>query len=194
MYQKASSFYLPYLRNEPIFDRTFTEKALGKNESVVPAMDIKYFQRLVAYAREVNWGKKQTKSTAESNCRYASIVEDYFNRFLAGKMHRQLLPDLKNLSANCRICVSEVPLKNWSLQIDHGRLENISLNGTVCQCTFLVDGDTFERIITGKLAPQQAFFRKKVDIKGNIEKGLTLATVLVAFFRKYPYQTGEYDG
>ncbi|MDT8301191.1 MAG: hydroxysteroid dehydrogenase-like protein 2 [Sedimentisphaerales bacterium] len=194
MYQKASSFYLPYLRHEPVFDRTFTEKALGKNESDVPAMDLKYFQRLIAYAREVNWGKKQTKSAAESNGRYEYIVEDYFNRFLVSKMHKQLLPDLKKLSASCRICVSEVPLKSWSLQIDHGRLKKISLNGTVCQCTFLVDGDTFERIITGKLAPQQAFFRKKVDIKGNIEKGLTLATVLAAFFRKYPYQTGEYDG
>lgn len=109
-------------------------------------------------------------------------------------MHKQLLPNLKKLSANCRICVSEVPLKSWSLQIDHGRLEKISLNGTACQCKFLVDGDTFERIITGKLAPQQAFFRKKVDIKGDIEKGLILATVLATFFRKYPYQTGEYDG
>ena len=76
-YQKASSLYLPYLRHEPIFDRTFTEKALGKNESVVPAMDLKYFQRLVAYARKVNWGKKQTKSAAESNGRYEYIVEDY---------------------------------------------------------------------------------------------------------------------
>ena len=27
--------------------------------------------------------------------------------------------------------------------------------------TFLTDGDTFERIVTGKLAPRQAFFRKK---------------------------------
>jgi len=194
MYQKASSFYLPYLRHEPVFDRTFTEKNLGEHEPVVPAMDLKYFQRLVAYAREVNWGKKQPKAVTKSNGRYEFIVEDYFKRFLVSKMHRQLLPDLKKLSASCRICISEVPLKSWFLQIDHGRLENISLNGTVSQCTFQVDGNTFERIITGKLAPQQAFFQKKVDIKGNIEKGLTLATVLATFFRKYPYQAGEYDG
>lgn len=194
MYQKASSLYSPYFRHEPVFDRTNTEEELGRSESAVPAMDLEYFQRLLAYARDVNWGKKQIESNVESNSRYASIVEDYFNRFLAGKMHKQLLPDLKNLSASCRIRVSELPSKSWSLQIDHGRLEKISLNGTVCQCTFLVDGDTFERIVTGKLPPQQAFFRKKVDIKGNIEKGLMLATVLAAFFRKYPYQAGVHDG
>jgi len=194
MYKKASSLYSPYFRHEPVFDRTNTEKALGKSESAIPVMDLDYFQKLLAYAREVNWGKKQIKSTTDSNERYASVVEDYFNRFLVSKMHKQLLPDLKKLSASCKIRVSEVPQKNWSLQINQGRLEKISLNGTICQCTFLVDGDTFERIVTGTLPPQQAFFQKKVDIKGNIEKGLMLATVLAAFFRKYPYEIGGYDG
>ncbi len=194
MYKKASSLYSPYFRHEPIFDRTNTEEALGKSESVVPVMDLDYFQKLLTYARNVNWGKRQIKFPMESNDRYEFIVEDYFNRFLVNKMHRRLLPDLKNLSASCRIRVSEVPFKNWSLRINHGRLEEISTNGTLFQCTFIVNGNTFEQIITGKLPPQQAFFQKKVDITGNIEKGLMLATVLSAFFRKYPYQTGEYDG
>jgi thioester reductase-like protein len=194
MYKKASSLYSPYFRHEPTFDRTNTEKVLGKSESAVPVMDLDYFRKLLAYARNVNWGKKQIKSAADSDEQYASVVEDYFNRFLTGKMHKQLLPDLKKLSASCRIRVSEVPQKSWLLQIDHGRLEKISLNGEICQCTFLVDGDTFERIVTGTLPPQQAFFQKKVDIKGSIEKGLMLATVLAAFFRKYPYKVGGYDG
>ncbi len=194
MYKKASSLYSPYFRHEPIFDRINTEEALGKSESVVPGMDLDYFQKLLTYARNVNWGKKQIKSPMESNDRYEFIVEDYFNRFLVGKMHRQLLPDLKKLSASCRIRVSEVPFKNWSLRINHGRLEEISTNGKLCQTTFIVNGNTFERIITGKLPPQQAFFQKKVDITGNIEKGLMLATVLSAFFRKYPYKVGGYDG
>ena len=62
------------------------------------------------------------------------------------------------------------------------------------QCVYSTDGNTFEKIVKGKLAPQQAFFRKKIDIKGNIETGLKLATVLAAFFRKYPYECGEKNG
>jgi thioester reductase-like protein/predicted lipid carrier protein YhbT len=194
MYKKASSFYLPYLRQEPVFDRTFTEQVLNESNLVIPAMNLEFFQRLVTYARDVNWGKNHTKTLSQPGQRHTYIIEDYFNRFLVNKMHRQLLPDLRNLSASCRICVSEIPLKSWSLKIDHGRLEKISLNGMKNECTFLTDGDTFERIVTGKLAPQQAFFRKKVDIKGNIEIGLKLATVLAAFFRKYPYESQENDG
>ncbi len=193
MYKKASSLYLPYLRCEPVFDRTFTEQVLNENDLVIPEMNLEFFQRLIKYARNVNWGKNHIKTSSQPGRQYTYIVEDYFNRFLVNKMHKQLLPDLRNLSASCRICVSEIPLKSWSLKIDHGRLEKISLNGMKNQCTFLTDGDTFERIVTGRLAPQQAFFRKKVDIKGNIETGLKLATVLAVFFRKYPYEYKEND-
>ncbi len=56
-----------------------------------------------------------------------------------------------------------------------------------CQCAFLVDHDTFSRIVSGELTPQKAFFKKKIDIQGDMETGLKLATVLAAFFRKWPY-------
>jgi predicted lipid carrier protein YhbT len=51
-----------------------------------------------------------------------------------------------------------------------------------------VASDTFASIVCGKLAPQQAFFQRNIDIEGDVEMGLRLATVLAAFFRKWPYQ------
>ncbi|MBN2591484.1 MAG: SDR family oxidoreductase [Sedimentisphaerales bacterium] len=194
MYKKVSSLYMPYLCEEPIFDRTFTEQVVSGDIFEIPEMNLVFFRKLLNYARKEQWGKYRSETKKQPDIRHTNIVEDYFNRFLADKMHKQLLPDLKNLTANCRISVSEIPSKSWYLEIEKGRLENISLNGMKSQCAYSIDGDTFERIVKGKLAPQQAFFRKKIDIKGNIEIGLKLATVLAAFFRKYPYESGENNG
>jgi predicted lipid carrier protein YhbT len=117
------------------------------------------------------------------------FVECYFTDFLREKMHKQLLPNLRNLSATCHIIVEDLPEQSWSLRIDQGRLEHISPNGSDCQCTFLLHSDVFSKIVSGQLTPQRAFFEKRVDIEGDIETGLKLTTVLAAFFQKWPYGT-----
>jgi thioester reductase-like protein/predicted lipid carrier protein YhbT len=194
MYKKTSSLYTPYLCDEPVFDRTCADKVISGSEFEIPELNVEFFRTLLNYARQEKWGQDRSQTAEQPAGRYTKVVEDYFDRFLADKMHKQLLPDLKNLNANCRISVSEIPSKSWFLEIENGRLENISLNGFKSQCSYLTDSNTFERIVKGKLSPQQAFFRKKIDIKGNIETGLKLATVLAAFFRKYPYECGEKNG
>jgi nucleoside-diphosphate-sugar epimerase/predicted lipid carrier protein YhbT len=216
MYRKAAGLYSPYLAAEPEFDRTHTDAALNgasareiahssagcrlgpsisRAEAMIPQMNATFFRKLLDYARTVDWGRAQRacppirvageSSDAENEKQY---VERYFSSFLAGKMHRQLLPNLKNLSATCRIVVEDVAAGPWSLSIDEGRLERISQNGEDCQCTFFLASDTFASIVCGKLAPQQAFFQRNINIEGDVETGLRLATVLAAFFRKWPYQ------
>jgi predicted lipid carrier protein YhbT len=59
----------------------------------------------------------------------------------------------------------------------------------VWQCTFSLHSDTFAAIVGGRLAPQQAFFQRKIHIAGDMETGLRLATVLASFFKKWPYDT-----
>ena len=124
-------------------------------------------------------------------------MERYFSEFLADKMHKQLLPNLKNLSATCRIVVQDAAApahsQSWSLSITEGRLERISQDGEVCQCTFYLAGDTFASIVGGEVTPQQAFFQRNVNIEGDMEVGLKLATVLAAFFRKWPYKPQLFD-
>ncbi len=194
MYQEAASYYEPYLRAEPVFDRTNTDYVLNGAALEIPELDTAFFSRLFNYARDVKWGKKYTKPTSpakDSN----HAVEQYFDSFLADKMHKQLLPDLKNLSATCRIRVEDIPDRSWALKIEKGRLEKISANSMNCQCEFIVDRETFGRVVSGQLAPQKAFFKRKIDIQGDMETGLKLATVLAEFFRKWPYHPGaEYGG
>jgi len=192
MYQEATSYYLPYFMGEPVFDRTNTDRALSDMHLFVPQMDNEFFMRLLNYARQAKWGKKRSNVTAPKRSE-SYIVERYFDDFLAGKMHKQLLPNLRRLSATCRINIEDVG-RSWALKIDQGRLVKISHKSLDCQCEFLVNYDTFSRIVSGKLVPQKAFFKRKVDIQGDIETGLKLATVLAEFFQKWPYQPGAEHG
>ena len=193
MYQKGASVYSPYLTAEPVFDRTRTDATLRDLDVEIPEMDLAFFRRLLTFARRADWGKTVPVAVSVNQDRDA-FVERYFTRFLRGKMHQQLLPNLKRLSATCRIVVADLPAQAWSLRIDRGRLERISTNGTDCQCTFLLHSDVFSRIVAGRLAPQRAFFEKKVDITGDIEAGLKLTTVLAAFFQKWPYDSDACHG
>ncbi len=185
MYQKAAAQYTSYLTAEPIFDRTNTDTTLQRTFLTLPEMNVAFFQKLLDYAKRTKWGKAcvEAPATAQGQERF---VEQYFNNFLPGKMHRQLLPNLKHLTASCRITVEDLPGRSWSLKIDQGRLEEISQNGMICQCTFCLDSDTFSAIVSGRLAPQQAFFQRRIHIEGDMETGLKLATVLAAFFKKWP--------
>ena len=84
--------------------------------------------------------------------------------------------------------MEDIPGRSWALSIDRGCLVKISPNGMPCQCTFLLHSEVFSAIVSGRLSPQAAFFSKKINIDGDMETGLKLATVLATFFRKWPYE------
>jgi len=186
MYQEATSNYLPYFMTEPVFNRANTNRALSDTALELPQMNIEFFSRLLNYARRLKWGKRCSNvKVTKDGSNY--IVQRYFDDFLVEKMNKQLLPNLRNLSATCHINVEDIGC-SWALKIDHGRLVKISHNSMDCQCAFFVNYDTFCRIVSGRLVPQKAFFKRKVDIQGDMETGLKLATVLAEFFQKWPYQ------
>lgn len=186
MYEKLASTYAPYLAAEPVFDRTNTDAVASSAGFELAELDAVFFRRLVDYARRVKWGKAERPTAAAAGTE--RFVERYFDEFLAEKMHRQLLPNLRRLSANCRIVVEDIPGRSWSLSIDRGCLVQISENGLPVECTFLLHSDVFSAIVAGRLSPQAAFFSKKIGIEGDMEAGLKLATVLATFFRKWPYE------
>jgi len=192
MYQEATSNYLPYFLREPIFDRTNTNRALSDTSLKIPEMNIEFFSRLLDYARSLKWGKRCSNVKVDTNSSNY-IVQRYFDDFLVEKMNKQLLPNLRSLSATCRINVEDVG-RSWALKIEQGRLVKISHNSMSCQCSFLVNFDTFCRVVSGRLVPQKAFFKRKIDIQGDMETGLKLATVLAEFFRKWPYQPAVEHG
>lgn len=187
MYLKASALYEPYLQAEPPFDRRRSDAILADAELTLPVMDIGYFKRLLDYARQAKWGKVSNPVSAETP-EITPGIREYFSEFLSQKLQQRLLPDLRRLNATFRIELKGQPDAHWSLEISQGVLTSVCENGLPCQCNFVVDQKTFFEVTGGRLSPQEAFFRKRVDLGGDIETGLKLVTVLAEFFVKYPYR------
>lgn len=184
---RAIKVYRPYLTHrEPVFDRTATDAALAGSGLAAPTLDMACFRRLLDYARQVNWGRRHA---ANARAGSEAVAEKYFETFLSGKLNQALLPDLHRLSARFTVVLDAPPGRHWSLDVQQGVLKAISRNGMPTQCHFTVDAATFREIVSGRLAPQQAFFNRRVDIGGDIELGLKVAAVLAQFFRRFPFES-----
>jgi predicted lipid carrier protein YhbT len=153
------------------------------------------FQRsfnLLAHARAAQWGAPAAPSAPHPTPATRPGVERYFREFLAEKIGRQLLPDLRKLSATVGITLADdADRRPWILDIREGALQAVTRNGRVPQCAYRLDTPTFGQIVSGRLAPQKAFFERRVDLEGDMETGLRLAFILAAFFTQYSYEIGE---
>ena len=105
-------------------------------------------------------------------------------------MNQPLLPKLRKLSVTFRIVLQQPVTKAWTLAIQDGMLISVQHGELAAQCGFRLKPETFLQIAAGKLSPQMAFFKRQVDIEGEIDTGLKLATVLAEFFQRYPYNAG----
>lgn len=112
----------------------------------------------------------------------------YFTEFLPKIIGQLLLEDLHSLSCCFEILVSEAPCEPWRLQIESGRLVYVGLEGLDPQCRFTLDARTLLDVISAGVAPQEAFFGKRIELSGDMELGLKLSTVLEPFFKRYAFQ------
>ena len=55
----ATADYDGYMTDEPVFDRTNTDRVLAGAGIDLPAMGTEYFRRLLDYGRSVRWGKRR---------------------------------------------------------------------------------------------------------------------------------------
>jgi putative sterol carrier protein len=121
-------------------------------------------------------------------------ADKYFLEFLAGKLNQRLLPDLQKLSVTFAIVLNAQaggPAGDaWTLTIANGVLVSVARGALQPQCSFRLDTSTFLEIAAGRLSPQFAFFQRRIDIEGQIETGLRLATVLAGFFKQFPFDPG----
>ncbi len=200
LYQRAVTIYRPYMHQEPVFDRTNTDAALAGSGIELPPLDYDYFNRLLGYARSVNWAADVDTPTLPSAGNETPTpaktrsVERYFTEFLREKIGKQLLPELRKLSASVGITVENTKTdeaRAWVLEIRDGALTSVSHNGLVPQCAYRLNEATFGQIVSGRLEPQRAFFERRVDLEGDMETGLRLAFILTAFFRQYSYDLDE---
>lgn len=115
------------------------------------------------------------------------IYQQYFMEFLPGIIGELMVENLKTLSCQVEISVTDCADAAWCLVVENGQLLRVARDGPVPQCRYLLDLETLVDVITAQCSPQDAFFEMRIEIEGDIERGLELSTVLGIFFERFPF-------
>jgi predicted lipid carrier protein YhbT len=59
--------------------------------------------------------------------------------------------------------------------------------GQPAEITYRLDEATFADLVRGRQSPREAFFARRVEIEGHLEKGLKLAHLFEQFVSEFPY-------
>ncbi len=111
----------------------------------------------------------------------------YFEEFLPGIVGQLMIENLRGLSCQVEIVVTDSGEAPWSLAVEQGRLMHVAREGADPECRYVLNLDTLIDVVTAKCSPQDAFFEMRIEIEGDIERGLELSTVLGAFFERFPF-------
>jgi nucleoside-diphosphate-sugar epimerase/predicted lipid carrier protein YhbT len=182
--------YGEYMFGEPEFDLTESRSLLPDYDDRFPRLDENYFRTILEFAVAHKWGSRQqvpVPVAAHVASSQRSYTERYFNDFLADKLDKQLIRNLKNLSGKVAIHLRDQEGPDWLLELKNGMLTAISQNSLIPECTYLTTTAIFESVARGKSRPEEVFFAGDADIQGDIEKGLHVITALSEFFRSFPF-------
>ncbi|MGR3176575.1 MAG: SCP2 sterol-binding domain-containing protein [Candidatus Anammoxibacter sp.] len=112
----------------------------------------------------------------------------YFNTLVINRINKCPTPKITSMNLLVEFCISGENGGRWGLVIEKGMAKEImrakdSDSEPYPQkpnCSFTMNGDTFLAIVRKEITPQKAFFKKKVDIRGNIFLALK-ANALVCY-------------
>jgi putative sterol carrier protein len=116
---------------------------------------------------------------------------EYFEEFIFARVNLCSLPKIESLNTVIRFDISGDNAGSWTIEVEAGLLNRVVRNYTdtsspsseavlVPASTFRMDSETFMSILKRKITPQQAFFKKKVQIQGDIMIALKM-NVLVNY-------------
>lgn len=134
----------------------------------------------------------QPNRTRERSTQYDAYLR-YFEEFLPGLVGKLMMEDLKSLTCEVEIVVSDTSGTPWRLEIEDGRLIHVAHRGQDPQCRYLLNLETLIDVVTAKCSPREAFFDMRIEIEGDIQRGLELSTVLEDFFERFPFTLDRED-
>ncbi|QJX01284.1 SDR family oxidoreductase [Frigoriglobus tundricola] len=173
--------YWPYLGSDPSFDCRNTLAALP--DLPAPRVDREALRRLVRFAVRDDWGRGRRRTSLRGSLDCGDYIERYF-------------PDAVARSPLARFAV-EAALGfdirgagggRWLCRIGGGRVLQVTRGSNErSDVEYQMGVDTFAAVVSGRESPQAAFFGRRIEIAGSIEKGLKLATLFGQFVRDFPY-------
>jgi putative sterol carrier protein len=104
---------------------------------------------------------------------------EYFEELIFARVNLCPLPRIESLNTAIRFDIAGDNAGSWTIEVEGGLLKRVVGNYTgnglpsneaVLEpaSTFQMDSETFLSILKREITPQQAFFKKKVQIQGDI--------------------------
>lgn len=117
--------------------------------------------------------------------------EEYFEQLIFARVNLCPLPRIESLNTVIGFDIAGNNAGSWTIEVEGGLLKRVVRNYTDTSSpstepvlepasTFRMDSETFMSILKRKITPQQAFFKKKVQIQGDIMIALKM-NVLVNY-------------
>jgi thioester reductase-like protein len=173
--------YWPYLDGDPEFDDRKTRAALPNLPP--PNVGRELLSRLVRFAIADRWGRRR-----EADARKAAVdCADYVERYFPAAAADSFLAELP-LHITLGFQVRGPGGGEWHCRLRSGRVTEVTrgLNDRP-EVTYHTDSETFAAVVNGRETPQDAFFARRIEIAGSVEKGLKLAALFARFVREHPY-------
>ena len=200
--------YEPYLDRHPRFDDRKARRVLEAAGLGCPPMNELWLGRLLAYGRAARWGR-ETDSEMKSPSRSdgpsdgevtpgdPTDLRRFFDHHLPSFRGRPLLPGTRRMDAVFEVRLTDVPGFHRTVEIRNGELQGVRAGeGTEAaettehpgaECRYELSSEVLRRIVSARLDPREAFFARRTEIRGDMEAGLRVASLMVDFFRRHPY-------
>jgi len=179
--------YWPYLRSDPDFDYRNLVSRLPQLPSV--PIDRALIARLIRFGIADGWGRKRRtdKLVARSNrvdCR--QFMEEIFPQ----RARQSPLGRAAGLNLAVGIDVRGHGGGQWTLEWSAGELAVVRKGLAECmEIVYHIDEDTFDDLIGGRQTPPEAFFARRIEVDGDLEKALKLAVLFGQFLHESQNQS-----
>jgi thioester reductase-like protein len=171
--------YWPYRGGEPCFDLAHTRAALPSLPP--PVLDRDTLSRLVRFAVADRWGRGQ-RPPAHAALDCARYVEEFFPE----AVRRSALAGLP-LDVSVGLDVQGPGGGQWTCRWVAGQMTGVYRGAGAADVVYRMNPATFAEVVAGRLLVQEAFFARRIDIEGDVEKGLKLALLFAHLVRESPY-------
>jgi nucleoside-diphosphate-sugar epimerase/putative sterol carrier protein len=202
MFHEGLEQHWPYLASAVDFRGDNTLEALPDLPPV--RIDRSTLQRLVRFAVARDFGRQKNRGEKNKNrpAVYFSVSDSsvlsrriqcrtYLEEIFPGQARTSRLGKAAGLDIVVALDISGPGGGQWSCCWKDGELSRVRRGlDERAEVTCRLDTATFDAVIRGEQAPQQAFFDQRIELEGDVEIGLKLAVLFEQFLRENPYSQG----
>lgn len=164
---------------------------MGRHHLIPQALDREYFEKLIAYGNEENWGRLRPLQAPQEPFS-EQIAEKYFERFMPANLDEKSLAYLKEMGEEIIFSIDEK--QSWQVLLDNERVLVSSISShdnrpAAARC--LIASTAFNQLIQGKLSLEQALLTREVRLHGKPLQIFKTFAFIKHFLRERPYMSSK---